>query len=165
MRIIATFFIAAFALLATNANAQYCTPSGLSSTWDGISNVTVSNAALGFANPTGIQAAYTDYSSSHTAYIVKNQNFNITITSNWYGDAWIDWNGDGDFTDSGEDIYSGTFYSGSGSSTRTLTVTPPGSATPGMKRLRIGTGYSSFSTIAVQLPAIGVVSTKITGFS
>ena len=144
MRIIATFFIAAFALLATNANAQYCTPSGLSSTWDGISNVTVSNAALGFANPTGIQAAYTDYSSSHTAYIVKNQNFNITITSNWYGDAWIDWNGDGDFTDSGEDIYPGTFYSGSGSSTRTLTVTPPGSATPGMKRLRIGTGYSSF---------------------
>ncbi len=143
MRIIATFFITAFALLASNASAQYCTPSGLSSTWDGISNVTVSNAALGFSNPTGIQAAYTDYSSSHTAYITKAQNFNVTITSNWYGDGWIDWNGDGDFTDPGEDMYSGTWYSGSGSSTRTITVTPPASATPGMKRMRIGTGYSN----------------------
>jgi hypothetical protein len=143
MRIIATFFIGAFALLASSVQAQYCTPTGLSSSWDGISNVTVTNAALGFSNSTAISASYTDYSSSHVAYVVKNQSFNISITNSWSGDAWIDWNADGDFTDAGEDLYSGVWGSGSSTRTQLLTLQAPSYATPGAKRLRVGTGYSS----------------------
>ncbi|MGI9517120.1 MAG: beta strand repeat-containing protein [Pirellulaceae bacterium] len=54
---------------------------------------------------------------------------NITVNSNGPGmlDAWVDFNGDGDFTDSNEQIFMGTVLAAGDTA---LTFTPPVSTTP-----------------------------------
>lgn len=72
----------------------------------------------------------------------QGEGINIFVESNVIGtmNAWIDWNMDGDFTDSGENIYStGT----TSISSTTLGIVIPEDATLGTYRLRIRIGSSS----------------------
>jgi hypothetical protein len=130
---------------STEASAQYCTPIGMSSTWDGVQSVSTSGASANFSNSTGIGATYTNYSGTHQVDARKGSSFTLTIRNSWTGNAWIDWNADGDFDDAGEDLnYWVSKTSSSFGSTSTHTVTVPYSAATATTRLRVGSGYSQY---------------------
>ena len=82
---------------------------------------------------------YTDYSAVSTT-LYKGTSYTLTITlasglSSDRGAVWVDWNQDGDFWDSNEQITM-TTSSGAGP-TYTASVVPPEDATIGSARLRI----------------------------
>ena len=99
---LAALFVGIF--LSTQLNAQYCVPTGLSSTWDGIQRVATIGGVTNFTNSSGISASYTNYSGTQKVSVKKGSSFTLQITNSWQGNAWIDFNGDGDFTDPGEDL-------------------------------------------------------------
>ncbi len=137
---LAALFVGIF--LSTQLNAQYCVPTGLSSTWDGIQRVATTGGVTNFVQSSSIGARYTNYSATRKVSVKKGASFTLQITNSWQGNAWIDFNGDGDFTDPGEDlnlyIYKTTSSFG-GQSNHTVTV--PYSAVTGTSRMRIGCGY------------------------
>ncbi len=137
---LAALFVGIF--LSTQLNAQYCVPTGLSSTWDGIQRVATSGGVTNFSNSSGIRPAYTNYSGTQKVSVKKGSSFTLQITNSWQGNAWIDFNGDGDFTDPGEDLNIYTYKTTSSAGGRSYhTVTIPFSAMTGTSRMRIGCGY------------------------
>ena len=163
------FFIAAsiFGLLSMNSSvyAQYCIPAPTSVDGNGITNVSFGTVN----NTTGAEAGnYANYSSlvgniaqSTTAAI------NITYSTGYTYNTkiYVDWNDDFDFTDVGENVYTGV-SAGSNPTTLNATFFVPGTAPIGQHRMRIGgadsgipapcyTGsYASFEdyTVDVQAP-------------
>lgn len=128
---------------------SYCTSSG--STYPaGITGVTfntISNTG------TSINTSYTDYTTLNTT-VTKGSTYNldtyITTGGNYtfYQTAWFDWNGDGDFTDSGESYKLGTARNTTNtlSSLCTYPILIPYHATTGNIRMRIQSKYNSTST-------------------
>lgn len=138
----------AMILSSQNSQAQYCTPSywypcswyymyiNSFSTTGGSTNISSNNTAC--SNPS---TSYTYYSTRvHTG--IQGQTVNFTLANcPWYSMTyriWVDFNGDGDFTDAGEQVYSNNLsYGGTASSSFTI----PATATPGNTRLRVRAGY------------------------
>lgn len=138
------FLLLFMSVFALGANAQtYCT-AGPSSTIDSeitgvvlIGNTdTISNidSSCGTA---GVQ----DFTATYSADISVGATYSISITMGTCGGnysgaiaAWIDFNNDGDFTDSGEQLGS---FAGIPTTTQTFTFTVPGTATLGTTRLRV----------------------------
>ncbi|PHR70071.1 MAG: peptidase S8 [Lutibacter sp.] len=92
---------------------------------------------------------YTDFTSISTN-LVKGTSSTITVTPTWTGtvysegySVWIDYNKDGDFTDSGEQVWTQT-------ATKTTPVsgsfTVPSGATSGATRMRISMKYNGVPT-------------------
>lgn len=123
----------------------YCTSTG--GTSDGISGVTFNTLSnLG----TGINT-YTDYSATKNTQLSPSSTYNLTVNVNTGGNftnyqtAWIDWNGNGSYTDAGETYNLGTATNVTNgiSSSCPLAITVPAGATAGETRMRIQSKYSS----------------------
>ncbi len=132
--------------LTDTTDPTYCASNGRSVTDEYISNV-----SLGTINntTTGSSGGYGDYTSISTS-LSKGVSNTITITPTWTGSAfneaysvWIDYNRDGDFEDSGEQVWSkaasqDTPVSGS--------FTVPNTATNGNTRMRVSMKYNGIPT-------------------
>ena len=88
----------------------YCTPSFSNPSDDYISSFATTGGTSNINNTTGASTnGYGDYYSIYSASIAAGQTLSCTVTSSttqWdYGHAiWVDWNKDGDFSDSGERV-------------------------------------------------------------
>jgi hypothetical protein len=116
----------------------YCTSSGNDYSYEWISNVQV-----GLLNNSSGASGYSDFTSI-TTNLTAGNSVNVTLTPDFssstyteYWKIWIDYNQDGDFSDSGEEV-----FSGSGSSVVTGSFTVPSSAS-GTTRMRITMNYNS----------------------
>ncbi len=126
----------------TTVDINYCTPSAGNPSGQHITNVSIGT----INNSSGAgTSGYTDYTSQSTN-LSGSGTLSVTAQSTWaatQAKAWVDWNKDGDFTDSGEEV-----LSGSGSATNrtyTSTVSVPSGAS-GSVRLRVRVAYSSTPT-------------------
>ena len=100
---------------------------------DGVSTGTINNQNTGLSS-----GGYADYTNMSTD-MEAGQTYSITVTggSVWQTDnsyAWIDWNRDGDFDDTDEDVYVST---NDGQASYTFDVTVPSNVPSGSTRLRI----------------------------
>ena len=87
-----------------------------------------------------------DYVTSPTINVTSNNSYQIKVTPGFTGNAymeackvWIDWNQDGDFNDSGEQV-----FAGKSSSAMSGSVTVPSSAADGVTRMRVSMRYSNY---------------------
>lgn len=119
----------------------YCTSKGNS-----VADEYINRVQFGTINNlSGANAGYGNFTSL-SASVNKGSAYTITITPTWTGSTysegyavWIDYNGDGDFSDSGELVWSKT------ASTTTPvsgTFTIPSSATNGSTRMRVSMKYN-----------------------
>ncbi len=131
---------ASSALSATTSDViiTYCDASGNNQNYEWITGVEIGS----YSNTSGA-SGYTDYTNEIISATAGNS-YNINLTPgfasssyNEYWKVWIDFNSDGDFDDTDEEV----FY-GSGSSTVTGTISIPSSA-EGSKRLRVVMDYNS----------------------
>ncbi|MDQ1353601.1 MAG: large repetitive protein, partial [Acidobacteriota bacterium] len=115
----------------TISNVTYCTSSGTSQTRGYISRVQVgsldnSSGSSTYSNFTALNANLTAGSSASVSLTPSG----TTYTEYWK--IWIDYNRDGDFADSGENV-----YSGSGKTTKTGSFTVPSATLKGTARMRV----------------------------
>jgi hypothetical protein len=123
---------------ALNVYTGYCTPAPTSVDGTGITNVTFS----GVNNTTGAESGnYGDFTSLTGGSFAASTlaTVNITYTTGYTYDTkiWVDWNNDLDFTDSGEEVYTGTSTSAS-PTTLVATFTIPAPTAVASYRMRIG---------------------------
>ncbi|MEI7596854.1 MAG: GEVED domain-containing protein [Bacteroidota bacterium] len=125
--------------------AAYCTPNPSSVDGTGITNITCGT----INNTTGAEAGnYGNYNAQSASFSQSSTvTVNITYTTGWSYKTkiWVDWNDDADFSDTGEEVYSGTSTSSS-PTTLVATYTVPASATIGSHRMRIGGVESTTGT-------------------
>lgn len=102
---------------------------------------------------TSVNSAYTNYTSISTT-IIKTRSYNLNVYANtlgnntFYQTAWIDWNGNGNFTDVGE-IYSlGTVLNNANglSNLCPLSISVPAGAVTGPVRMRIRAKFNIDNT-------------------
>lgn len=126
----------------------YCLSNGQSTNDEFISNVTLST----IDNDSGVGATSTGYSdfTSISTILTQNMQYSISITPTWtgtiYGEGysvWIDFNRNGDFTDSGEQVFSQA-------ATQTTPVsgnfTVPSNIEFGSTRMRVSMKYDGIPT-------------------
>jgi hypothetical protein len=124
----------------TSSLPCYCTSSGSTSP-TGITGVTF-NTINNLNN--GVTLSYSDFTPINTT-VSKGVNYNLIVRVNTNGNftnhqtAWIDWNGDGDFVDAGEQFALGTVTNVTNgiTSLSPLSVTVPVGAITGTVRMRI----------------------------
>jgi len=121
---------------------SYCTSSGNNYSYEWISRVQV-----GSINNSSGASGYTDF-TAQSATLTKGGSVSYQLVPGFSGSSyteywriWIDLNHDGDFADSGEQV-----YSGSGSSTKSGSFTVPSSATSGNTRMRVTMRYGGYPT-------------------
>jgi hypothetical protein len=129
----------------TTQPAAYCTSKGNSVADEYIGKMqfnTINNTSTG-------NNGYTDFTAISTS-VNKGSSYNITVTPTWTGSAypegyavWIDYNADGDFSDSGELAWSKT---ASTTTPATGSITIPASATTGSTRMRVSMKYNGIPT-------------------
>jgi PKD repeat protein/agmatine/peptidylarginine deiminase len=124
----------------TVSDTQYCDASGQSYNYEWLAGVEV-----GDLNNTSGASGYTDFTSL-TANLTAGATVNVTLTPGFDGGSyteyfriWIDYNGDKDFSDSGEEV-----FSESGSSAVTGSFTVPADAT-GTTRMRVAMKYNGYA--------------------
>ncbi|MGD2085357.1 MAG: PKD domain-containing protein [Candidatus Aminicenantes bacterium] len=120
---------------------EYCDSQGNNYSYEYISNVTVDS----FSNDSG-GSNYTDYTYL-TAYLTAGDTVNVSLTPEFPGSTyteywkiWIDYNIDGDFEDTGEEVFSG---SGSSTVSGSFTVASGIDVTT---RMRVSMKYSGAPT-------------------
>ncbi|WP_438426104.1 choice-of-anchor B family protein [Aquimarina macrocephali] len=130
----------------TDVQVNYCNSNGNS-----VSDEYISNVSIGSINNTSgaSSGGYEDNTSISTS-LAKGTSHTITITPTWSGtvysegySVWIDFNQDGDFVDSGEQVWSQN-------ATRTTPVSGtfsiPSSASAVSTRMRVSMKYNSVPT-------------------
>jgi len=125
--------------------ATYCTSKGNNVSDEYIGRVqlgTINNASSG-------GSGYTDFTAISTN-LSKGTAYTITVTPTWTGTAyaegiavWIDYNGDSDFTDAGELVWSRTASTATPASG---TFTAPTTALTGATRMRVSMKYNGVPT-------------------
>ncbi|RUT78476.1 choice-of-anchor L domain-containing protein [Ancylomarina longa] len=103
------------------------------------------------SNSSGKSAAYSD-NTSQTTDISIGYPYDLTVNVNTdgnyriYARAWIDWNQDGDFSDTGEAFDLGNVKNTSNGATNACpyTITVPASATLGTTRMRVAAKYNAY---------------------
>jgi hypothetical protein len=75
----------------------------------------------------------------------RTLNYDLTVitapsASTYYSAAWIDWNGDGDFIDAGENVMASAIHGGT---TRVQTITVPAAAKLGVTKMRVKTKFDT----------------------
>ncbi len=128
---------------------NYCSSSGTKTTYEWINKVVFGS----INNVSGNNGGYADYTSL-TANVSQGGVYPITLEPKYKStvykegwNVWIDFNGDGDFTDGGEKVYTGLVMG-----TVNTNITIPATAKTGVTRMRIqmqwnGAASSSCSTI------------------
>lgn len=142
--------------LAGGGTVTYCSASASNTADERIGNVkfgTINNTSTG-------TAGYENFTSVSTN-VTAGSTYTISITPVWtstkYSEAYavyIDYNGDGDFTDSGE-----LAWTKAGSTTTPVTgsITIPATATAGSTRMRVMMKYSSIPTSSCETYTYGQV--------
>jgi PKD repeat protein len=127
-------------ITANPATVTYCTSSGNNQNYEYITRVRVGS----IDNSSGA-SGYTDFTSISTN-VTKGASVSVYLTPGFvsssyteYWRVWIDYNKDGDFDDSGEQVFSGT-----GSSTVSGSFTVPTSASSGSTRMRVSMRYGGY---------------------
>jgi uncharacterized repeat protein (TIGR02543 family) len=117
----------------------YCTSSGNNQNYEYISGVQVADL-----NNSSGASGYSDFTHL-TANIVQDASVSVSLTPGFTGSSyteywkiWIDYNGDQDFADTGEEV-----FSGSGSSVVNGNFTVPTSTITGATRMRVSMQYNS----------------------
>lgn len=128
--------------LSGGGNTSYCTSSSNSASDESISNVKFANINKSSTGTSG----YENFTSV-IGNVTKGKTYPITVTPYWptytYGEAYavyIDYNGDGDFADSGELAWSQTATIASSVSGN---ITIPTTSTTGDVRMRVILKYNS----------------------
>jgi PKD repeat protein len=128
--------------ITVTTTPPYCTSSGNNQNYEYIAGVQVAD----LNNPSG-SSGYTDFTSL-TAHLTAGASANVALTPGFVSSSytewwkiWIDYNGDGDFADSGEEV-----FSGSGSSTVTGSFTVASGAS-GTTRMRVSMSYSTYPPV------------------
>ncbi|MFC2151064.1 C1 family peptidase [Bacteroidota bacterium] len=123
---------------------NYCASAGNNSNYEWIAGVEVGD----FSNTSGA-ATYTDFTNL-TANLTAGQAYNITLTPGFasttydeYWKIWIDLNRDGDFDDSGENVFD---QGGMSKSTVTGTITIPAGTASTTTRMRVTMKYNGEPT-------------------
>ncbi|WP_299383199.1 GEVED domain-containing protein [uncultured Lacinutrix sp.] len=123
---------------------QYCASQGNSVNDEYISRVQIGS----IDNASGAQS-YSDFTSVSTN-LTKGASSTITITPTWTGttyaegySVWIDYNKDGDFTDSGEQVFS---KAASQTTPTTGNFTVPAGTSSGETRMRVSMKYNGIPT-------------------
>jgi len=130
----------------------YCAPATTAFDGTGITNVTMGS----INNSSGREVAgYGDYSNL-SASVSRGATVPVAITYQTAGYAyqtriWVDWNNDGDFEDSGEEVYAGT-SAATNPSVLNASFTVPAGASLGSHRLRIGGRDHLFGSAAALTP-------------
>ncbi len=126
----------------TDQPTNYCSSSGTNYSYEYIAGVQV-----GALNNTSGAAGYSDFTSL-SVDLTKGANVSVALTPgftsssyNEYWKIWIDYNKDGDFDDTGEEV-----FSGSGSSVVSGSFTVSTSATLGSTRMRVTMKYGGTPT-------------------
>jgi PKD repeat protein len=129
-------------ITVNEVQVEYCTASGNNQNYEWIAGVQV-----GSIDNTSGASGYTDFTSI-SANISKGGSVSVSLTPGFasssyteYWKIWIDYNGDGDFSDSGEEVFSQT-----GSSTVTGSFTVPTSAATGSTRMRVIMKYNGYAS-------------------
>jgi PKD repeat protein len=125
------------------ADKPYCTSQGNSQGYEYIAGVTVADL-----NNSSGASPYTDFTGL-TAHLTRGDSASVSLTPGFVSSSytewwkiWIDYNGDHDFEDTGEEV-----FAGSGSSVVTGSFTVPGTAPPGDTRMRVSMSYSTYPPI------------------
>ncbi len=132
-----------------NIQAQYCAASGSNTSDEWIQSVSIG----GFNHTSGNNNGYENL-TNQTINLSAGNNYNVALTPGYSGTQydeywriWIDLNDDGDFSDSGELVYS----SGGGNAGTTMgTLVVPSGTSTGTTRLRVAmkwVGETSDGTI------------------
>ncbi len=133
----------------TAVQLNYCTSSGNTSYQTGVSRVifgTIDNVDgpaknVGYEDFTNLSATVTLSSSENlTVYVNTDGNYRVDAF------AWIDWNQNGDFTDSGEAYDLGNISNVANGALPTLSISIPASAQLGSTRMRVSARYNSNPT-------------------
>ncbi len=126
----------------TVTSASYCASKGTSQTYEWISRVRVAN----LDNSSGA-SQYTNFTAK-SATLTKGTVASVTLNTGYasssyteYWRIWIDYNKDGDFVDTGEQVFS---KSGITSVTGTFTVST--AALTGNTRMRVSMKYGAYPT-------------------
>ena len=127
-----------------NVVLNYCTSASTNVNDEFISRVQFGD----IDNASGAQF-YSDFTNISTE-LTKNGQYVLTVTPTWTGTtynesyaAWIDYNQDGDFSDSGEQVWTQTNTQQTPVST---TITIPTSVSNGVTRMRISMKYNALPT-------------------
>lgn len=120
----------------------YCSSKG-----DNVSDEYIQKVVMGsISNSSGASNGYQDFTNL-TTDIAQGATQNISITPKWTGSqyreaysVWIDFNQDGDFSDSGEQVWT---KAASTSSPATGSFTVPSTAKLGKTRMRVSMRYNS----------------------
>ena len=125
---------------------SYCATKGNRVTFEWIDYVSFG----GMTNTTAANGGYGNFTATKTATVARGSSNQIVVSAGFSGTAyneyftvWIDYNGDGDFTDAGEEIVTGNSTS---SGNRTANITIPASAKLGVTRMRVSMKYNAKST-------------------
>lgn len=118
----------------------FCVPAPTSGIGDGITKVSYDTVN----NVTGAESGnYANYAAmSGIVQRANAANIKVKTATAANVKVWVDWNNDFDFTDAGEEVYSGATVSDS----LTASFTVPVSTSVGNHRMRIGAGTSSSLT-------------------
>ena len=126
-------------------NVTYCASKG-----NNVSDEWIQRVQFGsIDNNSGANGGYGDFTAQSTS-VNKGSSYTITITPRWAGtvyreayNVWIDYNQDGDFNDSGEQVYS---RSRTTSSSISGSFAIPASALSGATRMRVSMKYNANAT-------------------
>ena len=123
----------------------YCSSKGNNANYEWIDYVGIGS----ISNATGSNGGYADFTNLSTN-LNRGGSYDLTISAGFasysYTEYWtiyIDWNRDGDFYDSGEEVAKG-YSSSSGNLVATITV--PSDASLGTTRMRVSMKYNSYQT-------------------
>ncbi len=130
------FFYVPVFFRCEKAFSAYCTASGGCDEY-------IYQVQVGTINNSTACSMYADYTKAHSTVMETGVGYQISIITaadgepyaGYEGDQlgiWVDWNGDEDFSDAGEKIYSASGYG----FIQTV-ITPPSGTAPGNKRMRI----------------------------
>jgi endonuclease I len=122
-------------------SVTYCASKGNSVADEWIQQVTIAS----INKSSGANGGYADFTATSTS-LAQGATISITIKPAWSGTVysegyaiWIDFNKDGDFTDSGEQLFT---RSATSSSAITGSITIPSSAATGTTRMRVSMKYN-----------------------
>ncbi|MCB0469257.1 MAG: peptidase S8, partial [Flavobacteriaceae bacterium] len=128
----------------TDVQLNYCSSAGTNVNDEYISRVQLNT----INNPSGAQF-YSDFTGISTT-LTKGSQYTITVTPTWTGSVysegysvWIDYNRDGDFDDSGEQVWT---QAATSSTPVSGTFTVPASAVENSTTMRVSMKYNGVPT-------------------
>ena len=126
--------------LPCETSVNYCSSKGNSQQYEYIKQVQFNT----LDHTSGSNGGYGDFTAFSTS-VQPGQSYTLTLVPGYVSQSynegwrlWIDYNGDGDFNDTGELIYSSVR-----SGTANTTIQVPASSTPGTTRMRVAMQYNA----------------------